>query len=52
MQTREFKSGQSRISAVIIPALNPGPNLPAFVQALLDRGIRVIVVNDGSDRFR
>lgn len=53
MQTREFKSGQSRINcAVIIPALNPGPNLPAFVQALLDRGIpQVIVVNDGSDRF-
>lgn len=36
--------------AVIIPALNPRPDLVDFVQKLLMRGIpRVIIVNDGSD---
>ena len=35
--------------AVIIPALNPGGELPGYVQTLLDRGIpAVIVVDDGS----
>jgi glycosyltransferase involved in cell wall biosynthesis len=36
--------------AVVIPALNPSPGLPATVRSLLARGVsRVIVVNDGSD---
>lgn len=36
-------------SAVIIPALNPSPDLVMFVQELLKQGIpQVIVVNDGS----
>ena len=36
-------------SAVIIPALNPMPDLVDFVHRLLSRGIpRVIVINDGS----
>ena len=35
--------------AVIIPALNPGAELPGYVQTLLARGIpAVIVVDDGS----
>lgn len=36
--------------AVVIPALNPRPDLPDFIRELLNRGIpHVIVVNDGSD---
>ncbi len=36
--------------AVIIPSLNPIPELPDFVQELLSMGVsEVIVVNDGSD---
>ena len=35
--------------AVIIPALNPGQELPGYVRSLLERGIpAVIVVDDGS----
>lgn len=37
-------------SAVVIPALNPMPNLPDFVRKLLECGIpQVIIVNDGSN---
>jgi len=37
-------------SAVVIPALNPIPNLADFVRKLIEHGIpQVIVINDGSD---
>lgn len=37
-------------SAVVIPALNPEPQLPYLVKDLLAQGVsRVIVVNDGSE---
>lgn len=37
-------------SAVVIPALNPLPNLAAYVRELLKYGVpHIIVVNDGSD---
>jgi len=37
-------------SAVVLPALNPMPNLLDFVRKLLESGIpQVIIVNDGSD---
>lgn len=36
-------------SVVIIPALNPGPELPAYARELLAAGLpRLVVVNDGS----
>lgn len=36
-------------SVVIIPALNPGPELPAYARELLAVGVpRLVVVNDGS----
>lgn len=39
-------------SAVVIPALNPVPNLVNLVRTLLEQGVpQVIVVNDGSDRM-
>lgn len=43
-------SPQNINCAVVIPALNPRPDLADFVRELLNRGIpRIIVVNDGSD---
>lgn len=46
---RSLKVGRINC-AVIIPSLNPIPELPVFVQKLISKGVpEVIVVNDGSD---
>jgi len=47
-ETKEKKSGNINC-AVVIPSLNPIPDLPVYVEKLIDRGVpEVIIVNDGS----
>lgn len=47
---QNIKSTAKINSAVVIPALNPIPNLVDFVEQLIQHGVpQVIVVNDGSD---
>jgi len=50
IETNKQKKTRKLNSAVIIPALNPTPNLVEFVYDLLETGVPcVIVVNDGCD---
>lgn len=46
---REYDGGALHRCIVVIPALNPEPQVTAYVSTLLDKGFRqVVVVDDGS----
>lgn len=45
-----METGSLHNCIIVIPALDPGPELPDYVESLLGLGARgVVVVDDGSD---